>query len=97
MTRFHAMRSILIAALATLALNAFAADTKPEPKQENWFKRAGKGIAKDAKGGWEKARKGYAKGGKQIGRDTAGATKRVGKEMKESAKRTGKAAKEEFK
>jgi hypothetical protein len=90
------MRSILFAALAALTLNVFAADTKPGPEQENWFKRAGKAIGKDAKGGWEQAKKGYAKGGKQIGRDTANATKRVGKEMKESAKRTGKAAKEEF-
>jgi hypothetical protein len=91
------MRSILTAALAALALNVFAADTKPEPKQENWFERAGKGIARDAQGGWDQAKKGYAKGGKQIGRDAANATKRVGKEMKESAKRTGKAAEEEFK
>ncbi len=91
------MRSILIATLATLALNVFAADTQPEPEKENWFKRAGKAIAKDAKGGWGQAKKGYAKGGKQIGRDTANATKRVGNEMSESAKRTGKAAKEELK
>jgi hypothetical protein len=90
------MRSILIAVLATLALNVYAADTKPEPERENWFKRAGKAVASDAKAGWQKAKKGYSKGGKQIGHDTANATKRVGKEMKESAKRTGKAAKEEF-
>jgi hypothetical protein len=90
------MRSILFAALTALALNAFAADAKPEPEKENWFKRAGKAVASDAKVGWQKAKKGYSKGGKQIGRDTANATKRVGGEMKESAKRTGKAAKEEF-
>ena len=90
------MRSILMAALAALALNAFAADAKPEPEKENWFKRAGKAIGSDAKAGWQQAKKGYSKGGKQIGHDTANATKRVGKEMKESAKRTGKAAKEEF-
>jgi hypothetical protein len=90
------MRSILLAALAAMALNAFAADAKPEPEKENWFKRAGKAIASDAKAGWQKAKKGYAKGGKQVGHDTANATKRVGKEIKESGKRTGQAAKEEF-
>jgi hypothetical protein len=90
------MRSILCAALAALALNAFAGDVKPEPERENWFKRAGKAIAGDAKAGWQKAKKGYAKGGKQIGQDTANATKRVGREMKDSAKKTGKAAKKEF-
>ena len=90
------MRSILFAVLTALALNAFAADGQPEPEKENWFKRAGKAIASDAKAGWQKAKKGYSKGGKQIGHDTANATKRVGKEMKESGKRTGQAAKEEF-
>jgi hypothetical protein len=90
------MRSILFAALTALALNALAADAKPEPDKENWFERAGKAIGSDAKAGWQKAKKGYAKGGKQIGHDTANATKRVGKEMKESGKRTGQAAKEEF-
>jgi hypothetical protein len=90
------MRSILMVLLAAFALNAFAAEAKTEPEKENWFKRAGKAIGSDAKAGWQQAKKGYAKGGKQIGHDTANATKRVGKEMKESAKRTGKAAKEEF-
>ena len=91
------MRSIVCAALAALALNALAADTKPEPEKDNWFKRAGKAVASDAKAGWHKAKNGYAKSGKQIGHDTANATKRVGREIKDSAKKTGKAAKEEFK
>jgi len=91
------MRSILLTVLTALTLNAFAADTKREPDKENWFKHAGKAVASDAEAGWKKAKKGYSKGGKQIGHDTANATKRVGKEMKESAKRTGNAAKEEFK
>ncbi len=91
------MRSIVCAALAALALNAVAADAKPEPEKDNWFKRAGKAIASDANAGWHKAKKGYAKSGKQVGHDTANATKRVGSEMKQSAKKTGKAANEEFK
>ena len=88
------MRSILFALLAVFAIQVGAADAPPQ--KENWFKRAGKSIAKDAKGGWKQAKKGYSKSGKQIGHDTAKATKRVGGEMKQSAKRTGKAAKEEF-
>ena len=91
------MKSIVCAALAALALNALAADARPEPEQDNWFKRAGKAIGSDAKAGWQKAKNGYAKSGKQIGHDTANATKRVGREIKDSAKKTGKAAKEEFK
>ena len=90
------MRSILMVALTALPLNALAADAKPEAEKENWFKHAGKAIGSDAKAGWRQAKKGYSKGAKQIGNDTASATKRVGKEMQESAKRTSKAAKEEF-
>lgn len=90
------MRSILLAVLTAFALNTLAADTPQEPEKENWFKRAGKTVASDAKAGWQKAKKGYSKGGRQIGHDTATAAKRVGQEMKESTERTGKAAKKEF-
>ena len=89
------MRRMVLAILAVFTLGAVAAE-EPAPK-ENWFKRAGKAIGKDAKAGWHKAKEGYKKGGKQIGHDTASATKRVGHEMKDSAKRTGQAAKKEFK
>jgi hypothetical protein len=89
------MRAILLAALTALTVNALAADAQAD--KENWFKRAGKAIASDAKAGWHKAKKGYSESAKQIGHDTANATKRVGHEMKDSAKRSGKAAKEEFK
>ncbi len=88
------MRSILFALLTGLALQAAAADTQPE--KENWFKRAGKAIASDAKAGWKKAKQGYSKGGKQIGRGTADAARDVGRSAKESAKRTSEAAKKEF-
>ncbi len=88
------MRSILFALLTGLALQVAAADTQPE--KENWFKRAGKAIASDAKAGWKKAKQGYSKGGKQIGRGTADAARDVGRSAKESAKRTSEAAKKEF-
>ncbi len=68
----------------------------PSPRRKIGSSAPGKAVGSDAKAGWKKAKKGYSKGGKQIGQGTANATKRVGKEMKESAKRTGQAAKEEF-
>lgn len=89
------MRWIVLVVLAAFAFGV-AASEESAPK-ENWFKRAGKAIGKDAKEGWREAKEGYKKGGKQIGHDTANATKRVGHEMKDSAKRTRKAAKKEFK
>ena len=88
------MRAILFALLTGLALQVAAADTQPE--KENWFKRAGKAIASDAKAGWQKAKKGYSKGGKQIGQGTTEAGKDVGRSAKQSAKRTSEAAKKEF-
>lgn len=88
------MRAILFVLLAALIGSVHADEAKPE--KENWFKRAGKAIASDAKAGWQKATKGYKKGGKDIGHRTAGAAKETGREMKDSAKRTGEAAKKEF-
>lgn len=88
------MKRIFLALLAGVAFQVGAADAPPE--KENWFKRAGKAIASDAKAGWEKAKQGYSRGGKQIGRGTAQAAKDVGRSAKQSAKRTSEAAKEEF-
>ena len=88
------MRATVVVLLATLAGSVQADDAAP--KKENWFKRAGKAIASDAKAGWEKAKQGYSKGGKQIGQRTANAAKETGREVKQSAKRTSEAAKKEF-
>ena len=89
------MRCALFALLLGLALPAGAGEATPA-QQENFFKRAGKAIASDAKAGWEQAGKGYKKSGKQIGQRTAKATKKLGQEMQHSAKKTGQAAKETF-
>jgi hypothetical protein len=96
------MRHAMIVALmlgALIAQPLRAEESKPQeaPAKENFFKRAGKAIGRDAKAGWQKAKAGYAKAGRDIGHGTANAARRVGKEMKESAKRTGHAAKNEFK
>lgn len=95
------MRTLLLILCLALAPAATAADakssTKPAAEKENFFKRAGKAIGRDAKAGWQQAKQGYSKSAKDLGRGTANATKRVGGEIKDSAKRTGKAAKEEFK
>ncbi len=88
------MRVILWVLLAALTGSVSAEDTKPV--KENWFKRAGKAIANDAKAGWQKAKQGYKKGAKQIGQGTADAAKQTGREIKQSAKRTSEAAKKEF-
>jgi len=89
------MRCTLPALLLALALPANAGEAAPA-QQENFFQRAGKAIASDAKAGWKQAGKGYSEGGKQVGQGTAKATRKLGQEMKESAKKTGKAAKETF-
>ena len=89
------MRYLILVLLLALATAVDAGDAPPA-KQENFFKRAGKAIAKDAKTGWKQAGQGYSQSGKQLGHGTAKATKKLGKEMQQSAKKTGEAAKETF-
>jgi hypothetical protein len=89
------MRYSILGLLLALACPAGAGEAAPA-QQENFFKRAGKAIAKDAKAGWNQAGRSYSQAGKQAGQGTAKATKKLGKEMKQSAKKTGKAAKETF-
>jgi hypothetical protein len=95
------MRPLLLILCLALAPTAIAAETTSSTKapagKENFFKRTGKAIGRDAKAGWQQAKHGYSKSAKDLGRGTASAAKRVGGEMKDSAKRTGAAAKEEFK
>jgi hypothetical protein len=92
------MRHLILIVCLALAPAALAAEAAKAPAgKENFFKRAGKAIGRDAKAGWQQAKQGYSKSAKDLGRGTASATKRVGGEIKDSAKRTGKAAKEEFK
>jgi hypothetical protein len=95
------MRTLVLILCVVLAPAALAAEanssTNAPAGKENFFKRAGKAIGRDAKAGWQQAKQGYSKSAKDLGRGTASAAKRVGGEIKQSAKRTGKAAKEEFK
>jgi hypothetical protein len=89
------MRCIILALALGLAVPVIAEEAAPAHK-DNFFKRAGKQVGKDAKGGWKQAKKNYSESGKAAGRDTSRAAKRVGKEMHQSAKKTAKAAKETF-
>jgi hypothetical protein len=95
------MRAAILIVAVALTPPAWAADppggTQAQPAKENFFKRAAKAIGRDAKAGWNQAREGVSKTGKDVGHGTVDATKRVGREMKDSAKRTGEAAKQEFK
>lgn len=90
------MRCVLFALIVGLALPASGGSEATPAQHENFFNRAGKAIASDAKAGWKQAGKGYKEGGKQIGQGTAKATKKLGREMQQSAKKTGKAARETF-
>lgn len=87
------MRIALIVALLAV-LPALAGESAP--KKENFFKRAGKAIASDAKAGAKQAGKAYGDLGRSIGRGTVNTTRQVGREMKDSSKRTAEAAKKEF-
>jgi hypothetical protein len=86
----------LIASIAVVAGCLFApaawADEQKDP--DNFFKRAGKVIGRDAKRGAHQAGHAFKELGKDIGHGTSKAVKEVGQGMKNSAKRTGKAAKE---
>jgi hypothetical protein len=89
------MRRIVLILALGLAAPALAGQPAPAQK-ENFFKRAGKQIGKDAKAGWKQAKKQYPESAKAGVRDGGRAAKRVGKEMQQSSKKTAKAAKETF-
>jgi hypothetical protein len=94
--RYTVISLFLLGALMAQPLRAEEHKTPDAPAKENFFKRAGKAIGRDAKAGWQQAKQGYAKGAKDIGHGTANAAKRVGREMKESAGRTKNEVKKTF-
>lgn len=80
---------------ACLALSTFAGE-QAQPQSENFFKRAGKAVAQDAKTGAKQAGKAFKDAGKAVGRGTGKAARQVGREMKESSHRTAEAARKTF-
>ena len=89
------MRRIILALILGLSAPAIAGQPAA-PQKENFFKRAGKQFARDAKAGWKQAKKQYPESAKAGARDGGRAAKRVGKEMQQSSRKTAKAAKETF-
>jgi hypothetical protein len=89
------MRMVFAITALIAALSTSAAE-QPAPEQDNFFKRAGKQIGKDAKAGTKQAGKAYSDAGKSIGKGTSKAAKDIGKSMKESSARSAKAFKYTF-
>jgi hypothetical protein len=91
------MKRVLIGftALCALAASGSALSDKDAPEgKDNFFKRAGKVFAQDAKTGGKQAGQAFKQLGQDIGHGSKKAAKDIGQGMKESAQRTGKAAKE---
>ena len=89
------MRTALLFLALAAALPA-AADGGAAPENDNFFKRLGRQIANDAKGGAKQAGKAYGDLGRSVGHGTVNTGKKVGSEIKDSSKRTVKAAKDTF-
>ena len=84
----------IVAACSLLATGAYCADQAQPHSKDNFFKRTGKTIGRDAKNGAQQAGRAFKELGKDIGHGTSKTVKEIGQGMKESAERTGKAAKE---
>ena len=89
------MRTALLLLALAAALPA-AADGGAAPENDSFFKRLGRQIASDAKGGAKQAGKAYGDLGRSVGHGTVNTGKKVGSEIKDSSKRTVKAAKDTF-
>jgi hypothetical protein len=89
------MCRLLVLVALIVGLPAAAADAPP-PQKENFFKRAGKAIARDFKTGTKQAGKAYGDLGRSVGQGTVDTGKQFGREVKDSSKRTVKATKETF-